>query len=419
MKPHAWTLWLVVGLLGAVGAMVVSRGWAEETHQVERKPDPVIKNADIDKDDEEIVSPESVLFGEGKFKIKTKTFKPPNGWLFIAWMGPHPVDNPGYFVDIEIDPECLPPKVEAPTVTVPQDSVDAIKVEVTELTLPPTAGNFPLKCEGNLERSGGGGGGGKDVWHWSARVASREAKVLLAFTFDDGPHLLLDGKTVAIINTLKQKETQYNKPIKATFFVEHSRITPALGKTILKDHMTANDHEIACHGADPEVHHRKHQDTPDLPAKFTAMKGVISSAEAGGQTASDVRPPGGWAGWTQGTEYNKTQLNEIYENADLRRYTGEGTDGVNSWGIEYPSSGNTPPSPAARAAFIKGITDVIDEAWAAAGEAEDRKATKKLVILMHDLRTPDKDDIGPIIDEVETYAANKGVKTEYKRVKDF
>jgi len=38
---------------------------------------------------------------------------------------------------------------------------------------------------------------------------------------------------------------------------------------------------------------------------------------------------------------------------------------------------------------------------------------------MHDLRTPDKNDIGPIIDEVETYAANKGVKTEYKRVKDF
>ena len=68
---------------------------------------------------------------------------------------------------------------------------------------------------------------------------------------------------------------------------------------------------------------------------------------------------------------------------------------------------------------FKSITDLIDEAWTAADEAADRKATKKLVILMHDLRTPDKNDIGPIIDEVETYAVNKGVKTEYKRVKDF
>ena len=99
--------------------------------------------------------------------------------------------------------------------------------------------------------------------------------------------------------------------------------------------------------------------------------------------------------------------------------TSKRTGGVNSWGTVYPSSGNTPPSANARAAFIKEITDVIDAAWTAAGEAADHKATKKLVILMHDVRTPDRDDIGNIIDEIETYAGNKGVELEYKRVKDF
>jgi hypothetical protein len=34
MKSNAWTLGLVVLLLGTVGTMVVSRGWAEETHDV-------------------------------------------------------------------------------------------------------------------------------------------------------------------------------------------------------------------------------------------------------------------------------------------------------------------------------------------------------------------------------------------------
>ena len=82
MKPHAWTLWLVVALLGTVGAVVVSRGWAEETHTVKPKgTGEVEKNFDIDKDDEETVSPESVV-GEGKITITTKTFKHPTGWEF-------------------------------------------------------------------------------------------------------------------------------------------------------------------------------------------------------------------------------------------------------------------------------------------------------------------------------------------------
>jgi len=176
MKPHAWTLWVTMVLVGTAGAWLVSRGLAEETHEVQAKDEEVIKNFDIDKNDEEIVNPEQVLsVGEGKIKITTKTFKPPSGWKFKEFDADYtPVEpydrrpfNPGQYVDIEIDPECLPPKVEAPTVTVPQDGVDAIKVEVTELTVPETAGAWPLKCEGNLQPPPGPG---TQEFHWSAKA---------------------------------------------------------------------------------------------------------------------------------------------------------------------------------------------------------------------------------------------------------
>jgi len=185
MKPHAWTLWLVVGLLGTVGALVVSRGWAEKTHEVVPKTGEVEKNFEIDKKDAEPVSPESVddTLAGGKIKITTKTFTPPTGgWKFKKFtrdLTPtEPYDrrpfNPGEYVDIEIDPQCLPPVVEAPTVQVKgpppaRENPDEIKVVVTDLTVPTTVG-WPLKCEGNLNPPGGGGGGGKEEWHWSAKV---------------------------------------------------------------------------------------------------------------------------------------------------------------------------------------------------------------------------------------------------------
>lgn len=250
--------------------------------------------------------------------------------------------------------------------------------------------------------------------HEEATKDSKEnkASLMIAFTFDDGPHETLSGKTVAIINTLKTKETALKKPVKATFFVEHTRIDSGTGKTILKDHMTANGHEIGVHGADPEIHHRKHQDTPNLQNKIINMKSIISSGAAGGQTAKHVRPPKGWGGWTSGTVYTKAQVSQIYANTNLTRYTGEGTGGVNSWGLVYPSSANTPPSTAEREAFIKTITNLIDV-------ASTEKTTKKLVILMHDVRTPDKNDIGPIIDEIEEYANGKSVQIAYRTLNNF
>jgi len=189
MKPHAWTLALTVVLMGVAGGWLVSRGLAEETHEVQVKDDEVIKNFDIDKNDEEPVAPESVeSLDEGKIKITTKTFKPPSGWKFKEFTSDStptsPYDrrpfNPGQYVDIEIDPECLPPKVEAPTVRVKgpppaKEGPEAIKVVVTELTVPPTAGNFPLKCEGNLQPPPGGQGSAE--FHWSAKVSRIEVEL--------------------------------------------------------------------------------------------------------------------------------------------------------------------------------------------------------------------------------------------------
>jgi len=181
-------------LVGTTGAWLVSRGLAEETHEVQAKDEEVIKNFDIDKNDATEVAPESVESrDEGKIKITTKTFKPPTGWTFTEFDADYtptqPYDrrpfNPGSYVDIEIDPECLPPKVDGPKVftqtTADPDSPpakegpEAIKVVVTELTVPPTAGNFPLKCEGNLQPPPGGQG--TATFHWSAKMRRLEVEI--------------------------------------------------------------------------------------------------------------------------------------------------------------------------------------------------------------------------------------------------
>jgi hypothetical protein len=179
MKRHAWFV-LVVGLSMAVSVVAVlrdaPRAGAEQTYTVKPKQSqyPVKKNFDIDYDDEEAVAPEGVeSLAGGKIKITTKTFKPPTRWWFTKFgKDQTPVDrkafNPGSYVDIEIDPECLPPKVTAPTVTVPKDGSSEIRVILTELTFPPTAGNFPLKCEGNLQPPQGGAGSAK--FHWAVAV---------------------------------------------------------------------------------------------------------------------------------------------------------------------------------------------------------------------------------------------------------
>ncbi len=217
---------------------------------------------------------------------------------------------------------------------------------------------------------------------------------------------------MTIINTLLSRQQTLKKPVHVTFFVEHSRITSGLGKKILKEYMCQYHHEVGLHGAHETAHHTKHQDTEDLQTRLTTMKAVIASEEAGGITPAHVRPPGGWGGWTVGTIYAKDQVVQIYQNVSLVRYTGEGTDGVNSWGKLYPSrcdrdTSECWPTSEDRIDFINTIKTKIDNAKTAT-------TPPKLVILMHDLRLPDVKDIGNIIDEIETYAETQSVRINYK-----
>ncbi|MGB2753494.1 MAG: hypothetical protein WBD75_00300 [Phycisphaerae bacterium] len=196
MKPNAWTLGLVVILLGTVGAMVVSRGWAEETHDVQEKPEEV-SNEDEQKykidhpGEEEPVAPESVTKVGETITIVSKTFRPPgpvpsesSEWRFKEFATAIPWKH----VDIETDPASLP-------ATAAPDLPTEIKISVAEV--PETAGDWPLKGEGNLDPGGEGGeGGGPQEWHWSAKMEKRAIKKLTVWkdarpqhrdTFPEGP----------------------------------------------------------------------------------------------------------------------------------------------------------------------------------------------------------------------------------------
>lgn len=410
-----------LGLVPAVLSITMAfvPGWASAKDLTEADPHVSETQGDLVSDggvkeavEYDTTFSEPVASGSN-FRIETIDFEPPDktGWEFRT------LKDSSEYADV------IPSTFDASAPSIETQGKDFIRVRwiVTEVT--PSADNWNLFVEGNLKPPTSqslGGTGSVPTYYWAANVRAVDARVQLAFTFDDGPHLAIaTGKTTAIVKTLKEKAKKYKKEVLATFFVEMERIKTATGKKILKEHIDANDHEVAIHGADPNTHHRRHQHTPDLKTKINNMKTVIASAAAGGQTAVSVRPPGGWGGWTQGNVYDKPQLTQIYSDTSLRRYTGEGTGGTNSWGTDYPSNGNTAPSAQQRADFIKDITDVIDAAVAAAQADPNKKATKKLVILMHDLRTPDKDDIGNIIDEVEAYAAKHHAVIEYVRMKDL
>jgi len=214
MKPHAWTLWVTMVLVGTAGAWLVSRGLAEETHQVKSKPDEVTKNDDIDKDDEEVVAPESVTKVGETITIVSKTFTPPGTMTFKKFPGT------ATRVDIETDPDSLSPSRD-------KDKLTEIKISVAQV--PETAGSWPLKGEGNLQPPSGGEG---YTPHWSAKMA-RQIKMYVAYArycaerADDQDVQVPDGWTVTITladgtnggTTIKTKEvlaTKLPKKIECT-----------------------------------------------------------------------------------------------------------------------------------------------------------------------------------------------------------
>ena len=118
-----------------------------------------------------------------------------------------------------------------------------------------------------------------------------QPEVNIALTFDDGPAetSLPTGLTTVILGILEGKEVVLKKPVKATFFVESSRIDSDQGKDILKN-MKNKGHDIAIHGADIE-HHKSHPLTDNLLDKLLSMKSLINTET--GLQVTHVRPPDG------------------------------------------------------------------------------------------------------------------------------
>lgn len=104
------------------------------------------------------------------------------------------------------------------------------------------------------------------------------AELQIALTFDDGPALLPKDQTRTITDDCL--DILLKGKIKATFFVEHSRIANDYGKSILK-RMVKEGHEIAIHGVDPQYHHVNHQDTKDFKVKLKDMRELIKSITGG------------------------------------------------------------------------------------------------------------------------------------------
>ena len=115
---------------------------------------------------QESVAPESVTKVGDTITIVSKTFKPPGPaappeWCFKKFATPIPWKH----VDIETDPAGLP-------ATVNPDETTEIKITVANV--PETAAMYPLKSEGNLNRTGGQSGrSGQSGFlpaHWSVKM---------------------------------------------------------------------------------------------------------------------------------------------------------------------------------------------------------------------------------------------------------
>ncbi len=146
---------------------------ADSAHTVEVKVDSVRKNCVIDYNDEERTTCDAVeyLGPDRLVRVASKTFRPPPGFLFVLF-----ADSDTH-VDIWNNPEGFDYErlIDEPT-----------DVRVRGTFMPAiNAGEYPLRCEGNLKAhrpdSGGGGGGGggggsggvpsePKRFHWSAKV---------------------------------------------------------------------------------------------------------------------------------------------------------------------------------------------------------------------------------------------------------
>lgn len=166
MRQHGLTIAALVGLAIVLGSATWFCLAAEPPEQSQRlklaKPGPVENVGDkADKIDNpsEILEPSSPEvrdpIGGDKIKIISKTFLPLLGMLFTTFPD-------GTWVDVQKDPESLTIDKNVGN----KNTNARIKVSATE-TQAGTAGQFPMKCEGNLSVTGTGG----NPPHWSAKVS--------------------------------------------------------------------------------------------------------------------------------------------------------------------------------------------------------------------------------------------------------
>lgn len=205
----------------------------------------------------------------------------------------------------------------------------------------------------------------------------------IALTFDDGPAPKENPRTEIIFNILKKHK------IKATFFVEHSNIKDEYRQNLLKK-MKKEGHIVGIHGVDSDKHHLPHQDTPEFENKLQAMRNLIKNIT--NSYPVFIRPPYGWGGWERGKYFNKIQLRKIYQKLNMTR--------INGWEAEVGKS---------------GFWLVIDKKI----ENVSNGHLQKLIILSHDLRKYDVDNLPKILQEIQ-YKSNKvKVKIRYLTIDEL
>ena len=156
----------------------------------------------------DVVSPDASGDGTipGTFKIVSKTFKPPNdSWTFQPF-------STGTHVDVQNDPDSM---------FVERDPDTTTSVRVTLDDIPSNAGEFGLRCEGNLTPPSGGSGPGNTAYFWRAR-ADKEGVAITKV-----PQYLYADATAAVPVTFKffglGNAVEIRNP-KITFMVDNQTV---------------------------------------------------------------------------------------------------------------------------------------------------------------------------------------------------
>lgn len=248
-------------------------------------------------------------------------------------------------------------------------------------------------------------------------------EVLVALTFDDGPHGLApedeQNQTSMIRKILSENGAS------GTFFVETSRIKGKTGAANLKA-MKDGGHEVAIHGVHPEKHHLSYALTEEFADKLKKIKKLIKDAI--GIEPKLIRPPGGEAtlakdlarGFVDSAaingvgekkevevpkSVNDAGITQAEKDEGLTDYLGDGTSGAESWSAQVQVNFDDAE---------KAVLKKMDEA----------KSTGKLqraIILMHDVGSTSvvvRAGLADYIKKLKKAAEDKKVRLHFLKMSD-